>query len=1158
MTGSVKGFGAALAATLAERVNIVGSAQAGTAAAGSSLTGVAIGRIDLGALGDELSFDRAFTQPLKKLYASGYTEPMLLLVDALDEADTYTGVKIPDLLSRLSDLPAPIRILTSTRDEPRVLKFFRDLKPFDLIADADTDVDDVRLYAAGRLADRAAVDAVEERKRLEFAQRLAKQADGVFLYAAMVLDELLGHSPAEFPDLKYFALPVGLPGMYLKFILRELGKDERVWFDVYEPLLGLIAVAQGEGLTAQQLTYIIGKDGKDIRAALRVCKQYLNGELPNGPFRLFHKSFADFLLEEDANTDFRIDGAAMHARIAHYYWEQYRDHWQHCDDYGLLHLPTHAAGAGILGQLVKDELVLAMADPDALLSMLVSYRHDVPREIAHVYLGAIHHLRNTSFPQRASYLQMVARQSGLNEIADRFNDLPFPLRFSVLWAVWHRSLTHRVIATNAGFLASSLTTEVIAPVVSEEDRVVVVTGFQDGTVRVWDVMTGRTVVEALHGHSDAITALAARELEGRTFIASGGRDGTIRIWDLAAARPIGRPIKSRTYGGAPAQALALEMVDGWRLLISGGSHGNVEVWDLATGQPVAEPMQAFGGVVHWVAVSKLGNQPVILSLHNDRVLRVCDFATGDRIGEDISTECYSFAGVRAVAVGTLNGLPIVVAGGGDGNIRAWHIATAEPVIEPLLGHNKPIYTLTIGDIAGHPVIVTGDNEGTICIWDLSERLILGESIRQHDGSVTSVAMGTLDSLPVIVSGGSDGTVQILEAPLDGFRADNEAGQLHGISVRSLAVGEVEGNPLIVAGGYDGAIRVCDLATGQPAREPIQAHANAVQRIIVLRTNDSQVIVSAADEPTLDVNDSETSERIGDRLYGGEAIRIKELPAGRTFRTSDGRVWMRDREGGLFVCAGDQQEDTAPRGGRLTQSFGLVRVVQAWRPSTGRAIGKPICGNRLGAKAVAATVLNERPLIITGDLNGIINIWDLTTGQRFGGPLNNKEHVNVLAAANFDGHPIVVSGGNQGTVRAWDVVTGMAVSEPLRGNGAVSLLELAKISGCVAIGCLRWEGIDFTDLMTGLSVRGSILPADEYVTSLSMGDSDGHLTIVTVGSGDTIRIWERDANIEQEISLDASVSSIVLVPQSRIVVGLSKGLMLLKWNSTSQTSGGHEN
>jgi tetratricopeptide (TPR) repeat protein len=338
LTGTVPRFGDALAATLADRVSIVGTAQAGTAASGSSLTGVAISRIELGALGDELSFDRAFTQPLKKLYASGYSQPMFLLVDALDEAQIYTGVTIPNLLSRLTDLPAPVRFLVTTRDEPRILKMFRGVQPFDLIRDAPADIDDVGIYAAQRLKK---LGHISDAKRRAFAERLSKQAGGVFLYAAMVLDELLQTSTAGFPDLATYPLPKGLSGLYQDFLNRELGKDEQLWSDRYRPLLGLIAVAQGEGLTAAHLTSIVKRDQDEIGDTLRRCKQYLSGELPKGPFRAFHKSFSDFLLEDKQNVDYHIEPASMHKRIAEHYWSKYSDDWAKCDHYGLRHLSDH-------------------------------------------------------------------------------------------------------------------------------------------------------------------------------------------------------------------------------------------------------------------------------------------------------------------------------------------------------------------------------------------------------------------------------------------------------------------------------------------------------------------------------------------------------------------------------------------------------------------------------------------------------------------------------------------------------------------------------------------------------------------------------------------------------------------------------------------------
>jgi hypothetical protein len=347
---TVPSFGEALAATLADRLSITGTAHAGTAEAGASLIGVSIA-LNLTGLGEESSFDRGFVQPLKRLYERGYDQPLLLIIDGLDETQTHADALLAHLLSQHADWPRPVRMLATTRNEPRILKFFRAVNPFDLVKDADSNVDDVRSYAEGRLA----ADAlVSESRRQHFARRLAEEAKGVFLYASLVLDQLLQLSQSEFPDLSTLALPEDLSGIYHEFLTRELGKDEERWYGLYEPLLGLIAVAQGDGLTAERLSDIIGKD---IRAALRASKQYLAGELPNGPFRPFHKSFSDFLFER--KDDYEIDAQVWNNRIVDYYVKKFSvAKWQSCDAYGFLNLSAHLIRAGLhdrLNQLLEHQ-----------------------------------------------------------------------------------------------------------------------------------------------------------------------------------------------------------------------------------------------------------------------------------------------------------------------------------------------------------------------------------------------------------------------------------------------------------------------------------------------------------------------------------------------------------------------------------------------------------------------------------------------------------------------------------------------------------------------------------------------------------------------------------------------------------------------------------
>lgn len=334
LTRNVPEFASALEASLADQVKISVEQHIDTMQ-GGSVTGVSIEQLNLDKLDDELAFNRILRDPLKKLYQKGYNEPILLLVDALDEAAIYIGTpNIIQLLARLDDLPIPIRILATTRTDPRVLKFYRGVQTLDLINDAPAEVDDVHLYARERLA------VLEDSQRGSgWARQIALAAEGNFLYAHLVLTDLLSRLP-DLPGPEILSLPKGLSGLYHAYLNRELGADEDRWYETFKPILGLIAVAQGEGLSLAQIKRITGLKEK-AEPALRACAQYIHGDLPEGPFRPFHKSFADFLLEDQENRHYHIDAVDMHQWIAAHYLNTCRDNWQACDRYGLRYLIPH-------------------------------------------------------------------------------------------------------------------------------------------------------------------------------------------------------------------------------------------------------------------------------------------------------------------------------------------------------------------------------------------------------------------------------------------------------------------------------------------------------------------------------------------------------------------------------------------------------------------------------------------------------------------------------------------------------------------------------------------------------------------------------------------------------------------------------------------------
>ena len=68
------------------------------------------------------------------------------------------------------------------------------------------------------------------------------------------------------------------------------------------------------------------------------------------------------------------------------------------------------------------------------------------------------------------------------------------------------------------------------------DREVIVSAGYDGTVRVWDAVTGQPA-SPLTGHG-SVYAVAAGRAGDREVIVSAGDDGTVRVWDAVTGQPV--------------------------------------------------------------------------------------------------------------------------------------------------------------------------------------------------------------------------------------------------------------------------------------------------------------------------------------------------------------------------------------------------------------------------------------------------------------------------------------------------------------------------------------------------------------------------------------------------------------------------------------------
>lgn len=325
----------------------------GTAAPGAQITGIEMVNVTVGDLLLRDAFDDLVHRPVEALYRDGFSSPLVILVDALDEALVYRPVESETLVGLLAEaadptfgLPAPVRLILTSRRDKRVLRLLGSPN-LDLPADAPAGSDEVRDYLVTRLG------VLADRARTYLAGKISKRGVGNFLYATYAAADLLANKallqdlnahPERVADPAILEqLPEGLHDVYRRFLQRELVSGLSQWEDRYRPVLGILTAAQGMGLTGAAVAEIANLKQSEVDTVIHRVEQYLSGPDAVGRYRPYHQSFRDFLFDD---TFYGVYPEEVHEQIARHYMNRYGGGWAECEDeYALAYTPTHLVEA---------------------------------------------------------------------------------------------------------------------------------------------------------------------------------------------------------------------------------------------------------------------------------------------------------------------------------------------------------------------------------------------------------------------------------------------------------------------------------------------------------------------------------------------------------------------------------------------------------------------------------------------------------------------------------------------------------------------------------------------------------------------------------------------------------------------------------------------
>lgn len=330
-----------------------------------SIIGAQIDTLIINAQAEEV-YNRAVREPLDELFNHQPDLRILILVDALDEALTFGPGNIVTLLAGSGDLPAGVRFLITSRNEPKVTDQFRQIRRLNLSSQekssgADADIRD---YVRQRMAEEDLNKTAPPAATLQnIIDSMVKQAAGNFLYVEFLLEEV---AKGQRPLTSLEGLPRGLYGLYRTFLDRimpemlQVGGSKR-WLEQFQPLLGSLSVAVPTAPLSVLHGWVGCKEG-EITALLNELIQITEYDPEEGGgYRLYHRSMADFLAaatyEESGNpviNRYYTPHREQHARIAGYYLNTYQGDWKRCDLYGLRQLVSHIRACFDLEQKPKE------------------------------------------------------------------------------------------------------------------------------------------------------------------------------------------------------------------------------------------------------------------------------------------------------------------------------------------------------------------------------------------------------------------------------------------------------------------------------------------------------------------------------------------------------------------------------------------------------------------------------------------------------------------------------------------------------------------------------------------------------------------------------------------------------------------------------------
>lgn len=238
--------------------------------------------------------------------------PVVIVIDALDEADTTHLPSRANILFLPQNLPSNVFFIVTTRAKYDYRLHVSEAEEYVIAHNSKENMADIKDYISQKLT-RQLHTRIQEWgiSETDFSGSLSEKSEGNFMYLRHVLPAI---EKGVFRHGSLDELPHGLMNYYRNHWRQMRVSDQEQFDRLYQPVICVLAAVR-EPVSVEQISKYTDQSYHKILIVIREWMEFLHVKIDTEPeYRIYHTSFQDYLKEE-VDPGLRT----YHAMIARYY-----------------------------------------------------------------------------------------------------------------------------------------------------------------------------------------------------------------------------------------------------------------------------------------------------------------------------------------------------------------------------------------------------------------------------------------------------------------------------------------------------------------------------------------------------------------------------------------------------------------------------------------------------------------------------------------------------------------------------------------------------------------------------------------------------------------------------------------------------------------------